>query len=92
MDLEDQDARWRGGSVGPHAQGNTVRHVVDDLSPEGSGQQKPQNDPHTNQHNAGVPTTGLRSHAHNTSRNTDCSGRQNTVTRCSTRREARVTV
>ena len=58
-----QDAGWRGGSVGPHAHGNAARHVVDDLSAEGSGQQKSYNDchtdHHTNQHNSGVPTTAL---------------------------------
>ena len=36
---------------GPHANGDTARHVVDDQDAEGSGQQRPQNDPRNNQHN-----------------------------------------
>ena len=40
----------------------------------------------------GTPTTGLRERGNNTSRNTGRSGRQNTLTRCSMRREERVTV
>ena len=39
--VDHQDAGWRGGSVGPHAHGNAARHVVDDLSAEGSRQQTP---------------------------------------------------
>ena len=31
----------RGGVIGPHAHGNVVRHVVNDLNAAGSGQQKP---------------------------------------------------
>ena len=37
----DQDNMWRGGAFGPRAHGNAAVHVVDDLSAEGSGQQKP---------------------------------------------------
>ena len=40
---DDQDNTQRGGTFGPHAHGNTARHVVDDLNAEGSGQQKRQN-------------------------------------------------
>ena len=39
--VDHQGAGRRGGSVGPHAHGNAARHVVDDLSVEGSGEQKP---------------------------------------------------
>ena len=39
--VDHQDAGWRGGSVALHSHGNTVRHGVDNLSAEGSGQQKP---------------------------------------------------
>ena len=39
--VDHQEAGWRGGIVGPLAHGNTVRHGMDDLSAEGSGQQKP---------------------------------------------------
>ena len=42
------------------AHGNAVRHVLDDQNAEESGQQKPGNDPGTNQHTPGAPTTGLR--------------------------------
>ena len=34
---------------GPHAHGNTARQGVDDRNAEGSGQQKPGNDPRSNQ-------------------------------------------
>ena len=43
--VDHQDAGWRGESVGPHAHGNVARRVVDDPISEGSGQQKPYNDP-----------------------------------------------
>ena len=36
---------------GPHAYRNTARQVVDDQNSEGSGQQRPKNDPCNNQHN-----------------------------------------
>ena len=36
-----------------------ARHVVGDLNAEGSGQQKPWNDPHSNQHTPSAPTAGL---------------------------------
>ena len=40
--VDHQDAGWRGGSVGLHTHTNAAaRHGVDDLSAEGSGQQKP---------------------------------------------------
>ena len=35
---------------GPRAHGNTARRVVDDQDAEGSGQQRPKNDPRNNQH------------------------------------------
>ena len=39
--VDDQDAGWRGGSVGPHTHGNTSRCVVHGFSAHGSGQQEP---------------------------------------------------
>ena len=46
------------GAPGPHAHGNTVRKVVNDRRAEVRGQRKPSNDPRSNQHNPGTPTTG----------------------------------
>ena len=68
---------------------NTARQVVDDQSAEGSGQQRPRNDPRSNQHNPSTPTTGLRQRE---SRNTGRSGRQTAATRRNMQREERVTV
>ena len=65
---------------------------MDDQNEEGSGQQWLGNDPHSNQHNPSTPATGLHQRGNDTSRNTDCSGRQNAATRHSMRREERVTV
>ena len=45
---------------GPHAHGNTERQFVDGLRTEVGGQQKQSNDPHNNQHNLNLPTTGRR--------------------------------
>ena len=50
----------RDGGIGPHAHGNAARHVVDDLTVEGSGQQKLYNDSCNNQLNPSMPTTGFR--------------------------------
>ena len=66
----------------------------DNQNAEGSGRQRPRNDPRSNQHdprsnqhhprsnqhNLGTPTTRLHQRENNTSRNTECSGRQNTAT------------
>ena len=41
----------RDGAPGLHAHGNAARQVVDDRREEGSGQQKPSNDPRNNHHN-----------------------------------------
>ena len=45
-------------SRAPGAHGNTERQVVDGLRTEVCGQQKQSNDPHNNQHNLSMPTTG----------------------------------
>ena len=66
--------------------------MVDDLNAEGSGQQKPYNDPRNNQHSPSAPTTGLRYRGNNTTRNTGRSDHQKALTRHSTRTEERVTV
>ena len=82
----------RGGGGGAHAHGNAVRQVVDDRRAEVRGKRKPSNDPRSNQHSPGTPTTGLRERGNNTSRTTVRSSRQNAATRRSMRREERVTV
>ena len=51
--------------MGPHARGNAARHAGDDLSVEGSGQQRPHNDPCENNRNPqyandGAPRTRKR--------------------------------
>ena len=45
--LDGRDNAWRIGAPGPHAHGNTVRHVVDDRRAEARGQRKLSNDPAT---------------------------------------------
>ena len=58
------DSRYnvrRSGAPGPHAHGIVGRQVVDDQScAEVRGHRKPSNDPRSNQHNPGTPTTGHR--------------------------------
>ena len=65
---------------------------MDDRRAEVCGQQKPSNDPRSNQHSPGTPTTALRERGNNTLRSTGRSSRQNAATRRCTRREQRVTV
>ena len=65
---------------------------MDDQNAEGSGQQRPRNDPRNNQHNPSTPTTGLCERENVTSRNTGRSSRQNAATRRSMWREERMTV
>ena len=65
---------------------------MDDRRAEVRGQRKPSNDPRNKQHSPGTPTTGPRERGNDTSRSTGRSGRQNAVTRRSTRRDERVTV
>ena len=58
--LDGRDNAWRNRAPGPHTHGNAERQVVDDLRMEVCGQQKQSNDPHSNQHNPNMPTTGRR--------------------------------
>ena len=64
---------------------------MDDRRAEVRGQRQPSNDPCSEQHSPGTPTTGLRERGNDTSRSTGRSGRQNAATRRNTRREDRVT-
>ena len=48
--------------MGPRAHGEAARHGVDDLDVEGSGRQKPLNDPHNNQHNPQCANQRKRHH------------------------------
>ena len=50
---------------GPHAHRNTARQVVDDQNAEGSGRQRPRNDPRSNQHNPRSNQHNPRSNQHN---------------------------
>ena len=50
----------RSRAPGAHAHGNTERQGVDSLRTEVGGQQQQSNDPHNNQHNLNMPTTGRR--------------------------------
>ena len=50
----------RSRATGAHAHGNTERQIVDGLRTEVCGQQNQSNDPHNNQHNLNMPTTGRR--------------------------------
>ena len=83
---------WRSGAPWPHTHGNVGRQVADDRRAEVCGQRKPSNEPHSNQHSPGTPTTALRERGNDTSRSTGGSSRQNAATRRSMRREGRVTV
>ena len=51
--------------------------MVDDRRAEVCGQRKQANDPCSNQHSPGTPTTGLQERGNDTSRSTGRSGRQN---------------
>ena len=63
---------------------------MDDLNVKGGVQQKPT--PAATSTTPSTPTTGLRQCGNDATRNTGRSGRQNTATRCSTRREEWKTV
>ena len=90
--VDGRKGAWRSGAPGPHAHGNVGRQVVDDRRAEVCGQRKPSNDPRSNQHSPGTPTTALRERGNNTSGSTGRSSGQNAATRRNMRRDERVTV
>ena len=71
--------------MGPRAHGNTA-------SPGGAGSNNRETPPAATSTSPRAPTTGLRSLGNDTTWNTGRGGRQNALTRCSTRREQQVTV
>ena len=58
--VDGRKGAGRSGAPGPHAHGNVGRQVKDNRRAEVCGQRKQSNDPRSNQHNPGTPTTGHR--------------------------------